>query len=391
MKTKIVSLTLACCLILSGCASSVPNTQRENQPTETLSETKQENNESKSAEQTEATEETQVTPDDSFPPFTGIDISEEGLAVSTVNNKGDSLQILCSYGNTVYFSNPKDGYKLYSYNGESTKRLTDIKAYSLNYYDGCVYFLSSDIDINLYDPIPGNLYKYDTESEETTQLGDVPMCNLLVDEQGIFYTNVIEIGKDINVHQFDPQSGESVQLYRASSVQHIDGYSIANEVKPSGEYLNYFLKKDDEKIRITSDVVALYDCIHDGVYYFWDYLSRNLYSVDLKNGEQTLLCENSGVNYTVFDGYVYLTSGGLLVKLSDGEAEPIIAENKFTLVSHGETTENIYGSYYIENLYSSGDALYAFVSLAGEKETFYMMAELKLSSEGDSVFIEAID
>lgn len=383
MKAKIMLLTLACCLILSGCASSEPYIQQESQPTETLSETKQENNESKATKQTE---ETQITPDDSFPLFAGIDISEEGLAVSTVNNKGDTLQILCSDGNTVYFSNPKDGYKLYSYNGESTKRLTDIKAYSLNYYDGCVYFLSSDIDIDLYSAIPGNLYKYDTESEETTQLGDVPMCNLRVDQQGIFYTNMPEIGKDINVHQFDPQSGESVQLYRASSVQHIDGYSIANEVKPSGEYLNYFLERDQEKIRITSDVVALYDCIYDGVYYFWDYLSRNLYSIDLKNGEQTLLCENSGVHYTVFDGYVYLVSGGSLLRLSGGEVEPIIAENKFTLVSDGE-----YGSYNIDDLFSSGDALYALVSLSDEKDIFYMMAELQLSSEGDSVFIEAID
>lgn len=386
MKAKIMLLTIACCLILSGCAGSRSDTQQESQSTETLSETKQESNESKAAEQTEATEETQITPDDSFPPFTGIDISEEGLAVSTVNNKGDTLQILCSDKDTVYFSNPKDGYKLYSYNGESAKRLTDIKAYSLNYYDGCVYFLSSDTDIDLYSAIPGNLYKYDTESEETTKISDISMRNLLVDKQGVFYTNVIEIGKDINVHQFDPQSGESVQLYRAGSVQHIDGYSIANEVKPSGEYLNYFLKREQEKIRITSDVVALYDCIHDGVYYFWDYLTRNLYSVDLKNGEQTLLCENSGVNYTVFDGYVYLASGGSLLRLSDGEAEPIIAENKFTLVSDG-----VYGSYNIEDLYSSGNALYALVSLRGEKDIIYMMAELKLSSEGDSVFIEAID
>lgn len=390
MKSKIISLTLACCLILSGCASSEPDIRQESQPTEMLFETRQENNESKATEQTEATEETQITSDDSFPPFTGIDISEEGLAVSTLNNKMDTMQIFCCDGDIVYFSNPKDGFKLYSYNGESTECLTDIKAYSLNYYDGCVYFLSSDIEINVYDRIAmiGSLYKYDVQSEETTQISDVSMCNLLVDEQGIFYTNSPEVGKTTYAHQFDPQSGESVQLYKAGSVQHIDGYSIAKEKKPSGYYLNYFLERDDEKIWVTSDVVALYDCVHDGVYYFWDSLSRSLYSINLKNGKQILLCKDASLNYTVFDGYVYSGSGKTLVRLSDGEVEPIFIENNSSIIPYAEKDKYI--SYNIISLYSSSNAIYALVSLDREDDV-YLIAELKILPAGDSVFIEAID
>lgn len=179
MRTKIIFLSLICGLIFSGCSNSGSSQQdKATEPT------------SQNAEDTAKTEiGAESEPENRYPDFTGIDISDEGLAFSSLNNKVNLSKAFCCNGDMIYFSNPNDMGKLYSYDGEAAKCLTDIKVYDLNYYDGCVYFLSGSNFRDLAEDRPGAVYKYDVQSDEITQITETEGFNLYVGEQRVFYAN----------------------------------------------------------------------------------------------------------------------------------------------------------------------------------------------------------
>lgn len=323
-----------------------------------------------------------------FPPFVGVELSEESVSeFSSLNNKSGTMQFFCCSGDTVYFSSPADGLRLYSYDGENTKRLSDMQAFSLNYYDGSVYFLSSEASINFEDhtDIYGVPYRYDTKSGAVSQLGDTPMSNLRVDEKGVGYTLLEENGETV-VYRFDPQSGESERLYRGFSVQHFGEYSLINEVKESGDGLNYFLESDREKIWILSDAITVFDCIENGVYYYRDYNDEyRLYSIDLQSGEKQLLYGDSGFeDYTVFKRELYLTIQGRLYRMDQKDGLLLFESNA------GITENGDYYGYGIDTLYVGNGKMYALVSYVKGVEEIHRFAELELSDRDGSVTVHEI-
>lgn len=330
----------------------------------------------------------QVTISDPFPPFVGVELSEESVSeFSSLNNKSGTMQFFCCSGDTVYFSSPADGLRLYSYDGKNTKRLSDIQAFSLNYYDGSVYFLSSATSINFEDrtDIYGVLYRYDGESGTVSQLGDTPMSNLRVDEKGIGYTLLEENGETA-VYRYDPQSGKSERLYRGFSVQHFGEYSLLNEVKESGDGLHYFLQNDRDKIRILSDAITVNDCIENGIYYYRDYNDEyRLYSIDLQSGEKQLFYGDSGFgDYTVFEGELYLTIQGRLYRMDRRDGLLLFESD-----AGGAENTGYYG-YQIDTLYVGNGKMYALVSYVKGVEEIHRFAELELSDRDGSVTVHEI-
>ncbi|MCM1462785.1 MAG: DUF5050 domain-containing protein [Bacteroides sp.] len=287
----------------------------------------------------------------------------------------------------MFFSNPADGLLLYSYDGEGTKRLSNIQAFSLNYYDDSVYFLSSETPINLDDhtDIYGFLYRYDIKSETISRLGDIPMSNLCVDKKGIYYTRLNETGEK-TIYRYDTEGGKSERLYRGFSVQHFGEYSLINEVKESEDGLHYFLLSDRDKRWILSDAITVSDCIENGVYYYRDYNDKyRLYSIDLQSGEKQLLYENGGLSdYTVFEEKLYLTIQGRLYQSNQkGELLP------FESNEGSEETAGYYG-YWIDTLYVGNGKMYALVSYVRGAEEFRRFAELELSEQDGSVTVHEI-
>lgn len=368
--------TAAAAILLSGCGNPV------------LTADEQTSDGTVSSAGGQIPETAQVSDSDQFPPFIGVELSEERVSEFTsLNNKKNTMQFFCCSENTVYFSSPADGLRLYSYDGENTKRLSDIQAFSLNYYDGSVYFLSSEASINFSDQIDiyGVPYRYDAENGTVSSLGNTPMSDLCADEKGICYTLSDENGETA-IYRFDPQNGESERLYRGFSVRHFGEYSLTNEVKESGDGLNYFLESDRDKIWILSDAITVFDCIENGVYYYRDYNDEyHLYSIDLQSGEKQLLYRDSGFSdYTVFEGELYLTIQGRLYRV-DQKNGLLLFESNAGIAENGD-----YYGYRIDTLYVGNGKMYALVSYVKGVEEIHRFAELELSDRDGSVTVHEI-
>ena len=379
MKSKYISVILTAVLLFSaGCDNSKPVSEMQNSTSadNTLSVTDD-----------KYSENAQPSNQSPYPPFTGVDISEEGLKFSTINNKSDYPQIFCSGNGIVYYSNPLDGLRLYSYDGEKTSRLSDIQAFSLNYYDGSVYFLSSETLYSLTDRVAqyGTLYKYDTASGSITNISDISMGRLRVDGEGIYYTSDNENGT--YVYKADIENGTSESQYRGFSVQHFDGYSLINQAREDG--IDYFLQNGQDKIPLMSDAIPLFDCMDNGVYYYRDYNDKySLYSLDMKNGEKKLLCDESGLDdYTVFEGNIYLSVKGRLYRLlQDGSLDLY----EFDGVKES-SSDNSSSSYQTVNLYADEETLYALVTYMEGKNVMYAFARLDISEQNKSVSISIME
>lgn len=377
MKRKHIAVVLAAALLfLAGCNSSHSDSEIQNSSSP---------NNTPSVTDVTYSENTQPPKPSPYPPFSGIDISENGLKFSTINNKRDYHQFFCSGNGIIYYSNPLDGLKLYSYDGEKATRLSDIQAFSLNYYDGAVYFLSSEKNYSFEDIIDGTLYKYDTESGRVSKISDISMNNSHVDEEGIFYVSLYEDGS-YYVYKTDIENGTGEPQYRGFSVQHTDGYTLINQETEDG--IDYFLQKGEEKIWLMSDVITLYDCMNNGVYYYRDYNDNySLYSLDLRKGEKKLLCGERINDYTVFKDNLYLSIKGRLYRcLQDGTLD------LFEFDSKRESADGKSDSdYQTVNVYAAEDAMYALVTYMEGKKVIYAFARLDISEQEKAVTVKVIE
>lgn len=379
MKRKYIAVISALALLfLAGCNNSQSDLEIQNSvsPNNTLSGTEE-----------ESPEITQTPKPSSYPPFTGIDLSENGLNFSTINNKRDYPQIICCGNGIIYFSNPLDGLKLYSWDGEKATRLSDIQAFSLNYYDGSVYFLSSESPYNLADRIDqsGFLYKYDTESGKVSQISDISMSNPHVDEEGIYYVSLHDDGS-CYVHKMNIENGTSQPQYRGFSVQHTDGYTLINQESEDG--IDYFLQKGQDKIWLMSDVITLYDCMNNGVYYYRDYNENySLYSLDMKSGEKKLIYGKKLNDYTVFKEDLFLTIGGRLYRCLQDEALDLFEFDNKRESADGKSDS----AFQTVNLYAVEDAMYALVTYMEGKKEVYAFAQLDISEQEKAVTVKVIE
>lgn len=379
MKRKPIAVVLAATLLfLTGCNSTQSDLeiQSSTSPNNTLSVT-----------EGESPEKTQTPKPSSYPPFSGIEISENGLKFSTINNKRDYPQIICCGNGIIYFSNPLDGLKLYSWDGEKATRLSDIQAFSLNYYDGSVYFLSSENPYNLDDRMEqsGLLYKYDTESGKVSQISDISMSNPHVDEEGIFYVSLHDNGS-YYVYKTDIENGTSQPQYRGFSVQHFDGYTLINQDTEDG--IDYFLQKGQDKIWLMSDVITLYDCMNNGIYYYQDYNDNySLYSLDMKSGEKKLLYSKKLNDYTVFKEDLFLTIGGRLYRCLQDETLDLFDFDNKRESADGKSDS----AYQTINLYACEKDMYALVTYMEGKNLVYAFAQLDISEQEKTVTVKVIE
>lgn len=363
MKKKTLSILLSVLFVLNGCANDPDNSDSSEKRSET----------------------SEVSKSGENPEFKGIPLSEKDInEYSTINNKAMTPQLFCGDGDTIYFSNPNDGFTLYSYNGKDAKRLTDIASCCLNYDDGGVYFLlpESTGPLDTWSlSVVGSPYRYDIDSTVATKLSDTAMSNLRVDDSGIFYTKTEDNGES-SVYSFDPQSGESEYAYRGFGVQNIGGYTLTNEINGS-DSLDTLFVKDGERIRVMSGKMPFYACIHKGIFYYRDAAngSWSFNSIDLASGRTAELEKCN--DYTVLGDRLFLIKKGKLYLSEEDGAKPVLVGALTT----GNTSAPTEYGYYFEYLYACGGELYAVVSYDRDRCSF---AKVELSADADTASVTLI-
>lgn len=364
MKKTAISLVLTA-VLLCGCT----------QPEENLP-----ISEGTSAEQTTA------SPDYSgSPEFTGISFDENAMPCPSINNKLGYPQMFCFHDETVYFVNPQDGRRLYSFDGKETKRLTEVPAMSLYYRDGEIYFLSArtDYSYNLYMDVKGRLYKYRVESGETIQLSDTVMKNLLVDENGIYYSVSEPQGNGFSkviYYEFDEESGSAEKISEGHFFQRFGEIELIFGPAEDTSGVTIFLKKGEEVYRLLTGVIPAQYSIWDGKFYYINQDTRDLFSINLTNGEKEEFGHAS--DYTVVNGEVYTNHGGLCKKEAGKEDIEIgddPDEISFEFSENGQSWNS--NTNYI-SLYTTGTELYALIEWYSDRQSFDGFARVSVGEDG---------
>lgn len=294
------------------------------------------------------------------PEFTGISYDENVTPCPSINNKLHYPQILCFHDETVYYADPRDGLRLYSFDGKETERLTEVAAMSPFYLDGEIYFLSASADyIHSESSEKGQLYKYSINSGETVLLSDMAMRNLLVDENGIYYCvyEPKETGRIKTVfYKFDEESGDSEKLSEVNFFQRYGNIELIFAPAEELSDLVIYLKKGDEVYRFLTGVIPSQYGIWNGKFYYIDQNTRVLYSIDLTNGAKEEFGKAS--DYAVLNGEVYCLVGDKPHKAGD-TADPNIV---YSILSDQTEDEQIQeNDYHFLHLYTTGSELYALV------------------------------
>lgn len=292
--------------------------------------------------------------------FTGI--PEEDIEYDfspQVNKKDFSLQLFCYDDNcNIYFSNPADNYSLYAYDGTESKKLTDQKAICLNYYDGAIYFLSPQKEINIGDMVfpEGYAYMYELQSDEITQIGDSMVCDMTVIDGEIF---AINDDSDCFFYKYDENDPNcrNKKTYNSFVIKKCKDHFFTFETVSLNDEdkINFYLKNENDKTFILTDDIVLNCCFAFGNFYYNSQNTHELKIINLENGE--ISSAGYTVDFTMFNGDLYvIKSDGFLYKLGD--------ENKL----------NELNQFY--NIYSDNVNLYGIIGeydLAAQKENYFFV------------------
>ncbi|MDE7294627.1 MAG: DUF5050 domain-containing protein [Oscillospiraceae bacterium] len=277
-------------------------------------------------------------------PFTGLpeDQIVQGFSPQ-VNQKAFDYRFFCydDEGN-IYFSNPKDNFHLYSYDGSGDnvgrcKQLTDFPAFGLDYYDGSVYFLTDDRRINLGDMGEnyGLPYKYDPGTGEVQKIGDEIIHSMTVIDGEIYGLN---IENDCFVYKY----GEGEKLFNSFDIKKTGDYFLTFE--SSGDTIRSYLQSPNDRRLFISDDIPINGFFAFGKYYYKGQESHELRSVDLSDGE-TYVYGKGMHDYTLLGGelyilgtdqFLYLYKDSNLTKLDDAHQYDTIYSNNKNLYAIGK-------------------------------------------------------
>lgn len=312
---------------------------------------------------------------DSAPEFTGLPVFENSDSVSCLNNKESCYQPFCYDSERIYFTNAKDGQYLYSYDGESLECLVEMPVHSLNYYDNSIYFLSDKRLANFCGHTKGYLYRYDPTENKTEKLSDFIICELHVNDKGIFYIGADGNNK-VSVFRFDESTGKGTPMYHSTSVLELNGYYIC--YKPSEKEFENYITNNEEAYRLPINNAPRCDCIVNGKYYYKPQSERSLFTVDLASGksEKIPIPDDMPIDdYTVFNGTLYIISSHHLYKLCDGELKKLEYVNKKLPFIALNNSANIY------TLFSAPNAMYTLVEYYEGDDSMYDFTEIILNDD----------
>ncbi len=255
--------------------------------------------------------------------FTGI--PEENIEYGfspQVNKKDLSLQLFCYDDNgNIYFTDPADNFCLYSYDGSESKKLTDIRAVCLNYYDGKIYFVSPppQKDLGIYDMSPeGYPYKYDLESGETVQLDDSIMSDMTVIDGEIYAMNYDSACFFYKYDENDPDC-RNKKVFNSFGIKKCKNLFLTFEPtsENNGDKINFYLQNETDKLFLLSNDIPYTYFFSLGKFYYVSQDTHEMKTIDLKTGETNSLGFAS--DFTVLDGELYILKSDMYLYKADDE------------------------------------------------------------------------
>lgn len=238
--------------------------------------------------------------------FTGIPEKNIEYGFSPQINKTDfSLQLFCYDNNgNIYFSDPADNYNLYVYDGTESKKLTDIKSICLNYYDGKIYFLSPQNDLEIYDMSPeGYPYKYDLESGEVVKVDDSIMSDMTIIDGEMYAMNYDNACFFYKYDKNDPGC-RNKKIYNSFGIKKCKDLFLTFETaSESGDKINFYMQNETDKHFLLSNDIPYRYFFSFGKFYYTSQNTHELKTIDLKSGETNNLGYVS--DFTLLDCEVY--------------------------------------------------------------------------------------
>lgn len=292
-KVLILSAFLICSLICSGCyVSPVPAEQNSEEGNAALSHVSETENDTaltsdsfdfdeiKNVSETEndtalttakepETEEVIPEMPTNFEVFSGTDKDEAPL--NTINNKEFSPSVFCYDNDTVYFSWKGS---VYSYNETESalEKLFEANAYSLNYYNGKIYYIENNEYVISRDMtfVDGPLFCYDLKDGSNEKICDKNISMPVVCDNGIFYVKYSVYGDPLptGVYKLNEESGLSERICNGFSyIEYND--LIYSYIPGDGENdkIRFYFSDDDTALlldNIRSGKESLYG---DDLYY----------------------------------------------------------------------------------------------------------------------------
>lgn len=308
-------------------------------------------------------------------------------AISTVNYKQCKPMLFCSGGEEVYFS--FDG-AVYSYDGVKENKLFEGNAYCLNYFNGSIYYIiNNSYVLSRRDlvTISGIPYKYEISSGKITQLSDTPVANMVVLDDGIYWTHCVyaddpDATAPTGICRLDEETGQSERLYNGFSYIEYNGLRLTFEVTNDGLQYMFF---DDSGEYLLDGVNPWTDCISGDNYYYISMKDGTLNRISMLTGEKTacvrysddMLPENSEKLFSYSDYTV----------LND---EIIFSDSSLTLCHYDSSTQTI-NEYSGDNgflyLYTDGEYIYSVVRSNNETDQELHFAKVILDGNKATVDI----
>lgn len=391
-KAMILSALLICLPVCSGCADSSVTTQQnvgESRVEQThASETDNDTISEIGAEP--APEEIIPEMPTNFELFSGTDKDESPL--NTINNKEFSPSVFCFDNDTVFFSWKGS---VYSYNEiESTlEKLFEAYAYSLNYYNGKIYYIENNEYAISRDTtlVEGPLFCYDLTDKSVTKICDRDISMPVVCDNGIFYVKYSVYGDSLptGVYKLNEESGLSERICNGFSyIEYND--LVYSYIPGDGENdeIRFYFSHDDTALMLDNIHSRKESLLGDNLYY----VSRDdgsLNRLSMLTGENTARITYSDDFFKTYypdmsDKYIeQYSSAEQKLTLSDytvfggdmwfyGIGLNRYIESKNEIISYS-------ANFLSHSLYSSNNAMYAVISQNIDGKDVFRFAKIKIS------------
>ena len=284
------ALILSALLICSGCADS-PITTEQNSEESSVAQThaSETDNDTVSVIGAEPiTEDIIPAMPTNFEMFAGTEKDESPL--KTINNKEFTPAVFCFDNDTVYFSWKGS---VYSYNetDNTLEELFEANAYSLNYYNGKIYYIENDEYAISRDTtlVEGPLFCYDLTDKSVTKICDNDIAMPVVCDNGIFYVKYSVYGDSLptGVYKLNEESGLSERVCNGFS--YIEYNDLIYSYIPSdgeNDEIRFYFSDDDTALMLDNIRSRKESLLGDNLYY----VSRNdgsLNRLSMLTGENT--------------------------------------------------------------------------------------------------------
>lgn len=391
MKLKRSFAFLICSLICSGCSLS-PVTTEMNFGEDTNAVTYSSENESDTVsgngEEPAPAEIIPQTPTN-FDVFTGTD--KDTTPLDTINNKEFTPSVFCYNNDTVYFSWKGSVYS-YSETYSALEKLFEANAYSLNYYNGKIYYIENDEytisrDMTVVD---GPLFCYDLNDRSETKICDKNISMPVICDNGIFYVKYSVYGDPLptGIYKLDEESGLDERICNGFTYIEYNGL-IYSYIPGDGENdkIRFYFLNDDTALMPDNIRSGKESLQGDDLYY----ISRDdgsLNRLSLLTGENTVQIT---YNDDFFKSYYPDMADEYIEQYASAEKKLSLSDYTvfkgeiwfygIGLNRYDESEDRIISysaNYLVHSLYSSNNAMYAVISESLNGKDVFHFAKINI-------------